>query len=80
MKITDLRCGRVMEGDLVDKIPGNQAMSDDQLETYLNITPDHKDYQHMKRPAVHKIAVLKRTDGKGYYVVPVNDKFYKVEA
>lgn len=80
MKITDLRCGRVFEGDFVDKIPGGTAPTDDQLETYLGITPEHKDYRNYKRPNQHKTAVLRRTDGKGYYVIPVNDKFYKVEA
>lgn len=80
MKIIDLRCGRVLEGELVDKIPGNNAMTDEQLEMYLNVTPDHKDYQHYKRPNAHKTAILRRENNKGYWVVPINEKFYKVEA
>jgi hypothetical protein len=79
MKITDLRCGRVLEGDLVDEIAGGQTMNDEQLEAYLNITPEHKDYHHWRRPAIHKTAVLKRADKDGYYVVPINPKFFKVE-
>lgn len=80
MKITDLRCGRVFEGDLVDKIPGGSAPTDDQLETYLGVTSDHKDYQQYKRPAQHQTFVLKRINTEGYYVVPANKKFFKVEA
>ena len=72
--------GRVMEGEFVDKVPGGKSMTDEQLETYLNVRPGDKDYHSLKRPATHRTAVLKRADGKGYYVVPVNKKFYKVEA
>lgn len=78
MKITDLRCGRVFEGEVVDAIAGNSQPTDEQLMKYLGVGPMDKSYLQYKKPQTHKRLVL-QYDGDKYYVIPVNKKFYKAE-
>ena len=80
MIVTDLRCGRQFIGDLVEEIPGGKALTDEQLKTYLDIEPDDEKYQQYKRPAKHRRMVLKRHIGQGYWLIPMNDSHYKVQA
>lgn len=79
MKITDLRCGRVLEGEYVETIAGNQQATDEQLQKYLGVSPEDKQYPYLRRASRHKRIVLKRTDDPGYYVVPIDERFWKVE-
>lgn len=79
MKITDLRCGREFIGDHVTTIPGGSSPSDEALEMYLGVTSSDKQYPYHKRPSAHKRVVLQRTPGK-FFVIPIDKRFYKVEA
>jgi hypothetical protein len=80
MIVTDLRCGRQFIGDLVDEIPGNKAMSDEQLKTYMRVVPEDDNYAQYKKAVKGKRIVLKRHVGEGYWIIPINDTDYKVEA
>lgn len=76
MKIRDRRCGRVLEGTLVEQIPGHRTMSDEQLEKYLGVCPGDKQYNYLKRGSEHAQYVLQHE--KGFLVIPMNSKFYEV--
>lgn len=78
MKITDLRTGRVYEGDHVDTIPGGTQASDDQLETYLGVTPRDKQYPYIRRASKHKRMVLRQPGGQ-HFVIAVDERFWKIE-
>ena len=77
MKITDLRCGREFVGEHLGNIAGGATPSDEVLEQYLDVRPGDSQYEHHKKPTTHKRVVLQHPGG--YYVIPVNKKFYKVE-
>lgn len=79
MKITDLRCGREFIGEHVETIAGNSSPTDEQLALYLGVREGDSQYPHHKKPTTHKRVVLQESPNK-FYVVPVNKKFYKVEA
>ena len=78
MKITDLRTGRTFEGEHVDTIPGGSQATDEQLEKYLGIGPQDKQYPYIRRATKHKRVVLLNKEG-GYFVIPVDERFWKVE-
>lgn len=77
MKITDLRCGRTFEGEYVETIAGNSQPTDAQLMLYLDVREGDSQYEQHRKPTTHKRVVLKHATG--YWVIPVNKKFYKVE-
>jgi hypothetical protein len=78
MKITDLRTGRIYEGEHVDTIPGGSQATDEQLDKYLGIGPSDKQYPYIKRATKHKRMVLLSEQGK-YFVLAVDERFWKVE-
>jgi hypothetical protein len=78
MKITDLRTGRIYEGDHIDTIPGGSQATDEQLDKYLGIGPLSKQYPYVRRAAKHKRMVLR--DGQGnHFVLAVDERFWRVE-
>ncbi len=78
MKITDLRTGNVFEGEHIDTIPGGSQATDYQLETYLGLGPLDKQYPYIRRAAKHRREVLLNAEGK-YFVIPVDERFWKIE-
>jgi len=78
MKITDLRTGNVFEGEHIDTIPGGSQATDYQLETYLGLGPLDKQYPYIKRATKHRREVLLNAEGK-YFVIPVDERFWKIE-
>lgn len=81
MIIRDRRCGREFVGDLVEEIPGNRQLTEDQVIRYMGMTPDvdEEKFRQYQRPTKHRRAVLKRHVGNGYWIVPLSEH-YEVQA
>lgn len=77
MIVRDKRCGREFIGDPVEEIPGNRAMTDEQVEKYLGMSPDidEEKFRQYKRPTKHRRLVLKRHVGEGFWVVPLSGHY-----
>lgn len=77
MIIRDRRCGREFIGELVEEIPGNKPLTEEQVTRYLDMTPDidEKKFRQYQQATRYRRAVLKRHVGDGYWIVPLNEHY-----